>query len=103
MKIRNLLLLLLALFAVSAWAADEAVAPSNPPSAQASINKGSDNSLQSALTPQKAGEASLATEPGSLRSPAVGACPVGCTLMNCPPPGGAPACCKRTVSGYQAC
>lgn len=31
------------------------------------------------------------------------ACPTGCKVMNCPPPGGARVCCKQTSTGYQKC
>lgn len=30
-------------------------------------------------------------------------CPTGCYMMNCPPPGGPVACCKRTSIGYRTC
>jgi hypothetical protein len=30
-------------------------------------------------------------------------CATGCTLMNCPPPGGPVVCCKRTTTGYKPC
>ena len=33
----------------------------------------------------------------------VAACPTGCTLINCPPPGGPKVCCKRTSIGYKPC
>jgi hypothetical protein len=32
-----------------------------------------------------------------------GICPTGCLTMNCPPPGGPVACCKKTPVGYQIC
>ncbi len=39
----------------------------------------------------------------TLEAQSTAICPTGCTMMNCPPPGGAPACCKRTISGYKVC
>ena len=101
---KKMLLILLALFAVSAWAADVVVAPSAQATSdmQAGVREGSGNSLQSVLTPPKAGEATLTTEPGSiLTRPAVGACPTGCTSMHCPPPAGPVECCNTTT--YKPC
>lgn len=33
----------------------------------------------------------------------VAACPADCYLMNCPPPIGPVACCRRTSTSYQVC
>lgn len=51
-----------------------------------------------ATTPSPAQGSPLATE-----SDSAVACPTGCVQMNCPPPNGAPQCCKKTPTGYQAC
>lgn len=90
---KNILLLLLALIVVPAWAGDVTVASSTPqPSSQATQivpeTKSDSGWLKFLINDSSAGTLS---------------CQTGCTLMNCPPPSGPVVCCHKTAQGYQAC
>lgn len=51
-----------------------------------------------AMSAAPAADGALMTEPA-----AAAACPTGCISMNCPPPSGPVACCKKTTTGYKVC
>ncbi len=54
----------------------------------------------SASTPAPAPAATL---PSTESATALATCPTGCYPMNCPPPTGPKACCKKTSTGYEQC
>lgn len=61
------------------------------PETAASVKEG-------AMSPSPEQPATLGSEPVKAM-----ACATGCITMNCPPPNGQPACCKKTATGYKTC
>lgn len=98
MKMKNILLLLSALVVVPAWAGDAAVAPSTTQSTLQATQTAPE-------TKTECGSSFLIKEacakelPGAAASKGVAplGCPTGCSLMNCPQPGGPVVCCKNNV------
>ena len=94
---KKMLLLLLALIVVPAWAGEATVASSpQEPSAQASQNAPKHKTKKSA----KHNEKKTAPAAVSQGVPPPG-CTTGCSLMACPPPTGSVKCCNTTT--HQAC
>ena len=94
---KNLLLLLSALiFAVPAWAADEAAAPS---ATQASAD--SQPTQKTTKKARKHKKKKKAESKSSVTAAPAITCPTGCAVMHCPPPGGPYECCNTKT--YSPC
>lgn len=105
---KNILLILLTLTVAPVWAEDVAVAPSTTePSAQATQTAPDNqaNCIQMAFLSKnisaKTSSASATDLPEEDSSTLIAACPTGCALFNCPPPGGPLQCCSKTT--FQPC
>ena len=95
-NMKNLLLFLLALTVVPAWAGDAAVEQSaqNPMEKQTAPKHKKKKAAK-----HKAKQAAPTAANKSL-SPAT-SCPTGCVMMHCPPPGGPIECCNTAT--YTPC
>ena len=101
---KNLLLFLLALIVVPAWAGDAAVEPSaqNPTAKQAAPNTAEKQAAPKHKKKKAAKhKAKRAVSGTANKSVAPLGCPTGCTTMHCPPPVGPTECCNTAT--YAPC
>lgn len=91
---KNVLLFLLALTVVPAWAGDKAIAPSTtePTAIQTAPDTKACSEKLALLSENASTKGSVESTLG---------CPPGCQMMNCPPPSGSVRCCSTTT--YTPC